>query len=719
MKTMRPLLYLLLFCCCAPALSAQTLTTNPCCFTTRYDGCDVAIYDNFNIQGNGNTQTQGIQLGGIAVFNGPSTNFILSTSRFDNRGLVIVQPDLYPPATGNEIDNRGIILYDDAVSPACSNVVPLTMEVSTATGYSGSFSVNNVTIEAGVYSDAAGTDSIGVFDMAAQTITITDPTLNGQVEVYLKTTIFHDYNDGRFQFTYCDNVTRYVPFNLTLAADPPTVSCQAATLYLDGGGNATLQAADVVANASAGCSGTITATTLSQTAFNCGNLGSGNTVTVTVTDSNGGTVTCNATVTVLDTLPPPITSAPGFFDGQRGLFELRQQGILIGPNDCLEDIVIPAFTNTNDLADLNAKSQFAFDLGTIFSPRVGVQRGDDNCTGFFDTSNTNVVSKDPTSTADTTRFFFDYTITDNQGNGATYRITATLVNDVAPQIDCPQAAVTLSTSPGSCTGTGAADLTTINTCSPATFSYDLSGGVTSTGLTTLAGVVFPAGITTVTATATGDVNMLTSAPCVYDIVVTDNEAPTITCNPLTVQLDAMGLGMLDVSQISGNAADNCGVQSVTASQTSFGCGELGVNNVTVTVTDVNGNTATCNAVVTVEDNNPNPPVATGLLTWTGQISSDWNTPCNWQPYGVPGPQTQVSIPSNSPNAPALQAGTTYAAQALTLQSGVQLTLPTGSSFTVGGTLLIDNATLTNEGTLDPGAVTLQNGGALTNRGRVE
>ena len=111
--------------------------------------------------------------------------------------------------------------------------------------------------------------------------------------------------------------------------------------------------------------------------------------------------------------------------------------------------------------------------------------------------------------------------------------------------------------------------------------------------------------------------------------------------------------------------------------------------------------------------------AGAAVSWTGTASTDYQNGCNWDGRAVPGASNEVTIPGGTPNAPALQAGTTYAAQDLTLQSGVQLTLPAGSSFDIGGTLLINNATLTNEGALDPGAVTLQNGGALTNRGRVE
>ena len=50
------------------------------------------------------------------------------------------------------------------------------------------------------------------------------------------------------------------------------------------------------------------------------------------------------------------------------------------------------------------------------------------------------------------------------------------------------------------------------------------------------------------------------------------------------------------------AADNCGIASIEVSPNTFTCAETGTNAVTITVTDIHGNTATCNATVTIENN---------------------------------------------------------------------------------------------------------------------
>ena len=73
---------------------------------------------------------------------------------------------------------------------------------------------------------------------------------------------------------------------------------------------------------------------------------------------------------------------------------------------------------------------------------------------------------------------------------------------------------------------------------------------------------------------------------------------------LTAQIQRIDVGgspSLSPVFLSGLATDNCGVASVTASQTSFGCEDVGVNPVTITATDVNGNVSTCSLNVTILD----------------------------------------------------------------------------------------------------------------------
>ncbi|MFM8951059.1 MAG: HYR domain-containing protein, partial [Bacteroidota bacterium] len=67
-------------------------------------------------------------------------------------------------------------------------------------------------------------------------------------------------------------------------------------------------------------------------------------------------------------------------------------------------------------------------------------------------------------------------------------------------------------------------------------------------------------------------------------------------------LNALGTASITASQINNGSSDNCGIASLSLSKTSFNCSNVGNNAVTLTVTDVNGNSSTCSATVTVIDN---------------------------------------------------------------------------------------------------------------------
>src|SRR6185436_18308779 len=55
------------------------------------------------------------------------------------------------------------------------------------------------------------------------------------------------------------------------------------------------------------------------------------------------------------------------------------------------------------------------------------------------------------------------------------------------------------------------------------------------------------------------------------------------------------------AQIDNGSSDACGIASMSLSQTSFSCTNVGANTVVLTVTDNNGNSSTCSSIVTVED----------------------------------------------------------------------------------------------------------------------
>ena len=107
------------------------------------------------------------------------------------------------------------------------------------------------------------------------------------------------------------------------------------------------------------------------------------------------------------------------------------------------------------------------------------------------------------------------------------------------------------------------------------------------------------GANTVTLTVT-DIH-LNSSSCTATVTVIDNVAPNVICQNVTVQLDANGNGSTTAAAVNNGSSDACGIATVTLNQTTFNCNNVGGNTVLLTVTDVNGNSNTCSAVVTVED----------------------------------------------------------------------------------------------------------------------
>ena len=78
--------------------------------------------------------------------------------------------------------------------------------------------------------------------------------------------------------------------------------------------------------------------------------------------------------------------------------------------------------------------------------------------------------------------------------------------------------------------------------------------------------------------------------------------PQPRCKDITVQIDAEGQATITADQIDNGSSDNQGIESLAVSPCTFTCADTGSNPVTLTVTDLSGNTDTCLASVRVEDN---------------------------------------------------------------------------------------------------------------------
>ncbi len=98
-----------------------------------------------------------------------------------------------------------------------------------------------------------------------------------------------------------------------------------------------------------------------------------------------------------------------------------------------------------------------------------------------------------------------------------------------------------------------------------------------------------------------------TSTCAAIVTVIDSIPPSISCpSAITVPLNSSGNFTVNQSIINSLTfpLDNCGNTTVSIngqSSVTFSCANIGMNNVTLIITDLSGNTATCSSVVTIID----------------------------------------------------------------------------------------------------------------------
>ena len=106
-----------------------------------------------------------------------------------------------------------------------------------------------------------------------------------------------------------------------------------------------------------------------------------------------------------------------------------------------------------------------------------------------------------------------------------------------------------------------------------------------------------------TVTLTGEDEFGNSASATAIVTVVDNLAPTAIAKDITVVLDANGNVSVSASQIDNGSSDNCGVSNISTNLIDvISCVGLGLNEVTLTVTDTSGNESQTTSILTIEDN---------------------------------------------------------------------------------------------------------------------
>lgn len=269
--------------------------------------------------------------------------------------------------------------------------------------------------------------------------------------------------------------------------------------------------------------------------------------TWTATDSCGNpAATCTQTITVTDATAPTITNCPS------DITVFNEMGL------CTAVVTYDAVTGSDTCGNVTINQTTGLPSGSAFPVGVTVN---------------------------------EFQVVDDCGNIATCSFTVTVQNSEIPDAICQNITVELDEN-------GMATITTA----------DINGGTGTVCISDNATI----SIDTFNCANIGDNNVVLTIvdndgsidTCTAVVTVEDNAAPVIDCSPFTIELDSTGVATITQEMIENITTENCEIDTITISDTTFNCAMVGDHIVTVTVTDVNGNTSSCDITVTVADSIP-------------------------------------------------------------------------------------------------------------------
>ncbi len=431
----------------------------------------------------------------------------------------------------------------------------------------------------------------------------------------------------------------------------PTINTQNITVQLDNTGAATITAADINNGSTDACG--IATYVLDITSFTCENVGD-NTVTLTVTDNNGNAGTGTATVTVEDKAAP-VVSAKAVHTIQldaSGAAILAVADILTAASTDVcgikSEVLSKTSFNCSDVANspLQVTLTVSDNNGNVTNKTIAVTVEDKVPPAVFaktahsiqlDASGeatlsvadiltgasadacgikSEVLSKTSFGCSDMGANPVDVTltVTDKHDNVTTKTIAVSVEDETAPVVSA-KAAHTIQLD-----ASGAAALVVSDILTAA--SSDACG-IKSEVLskTSFSCSDIAANPVQVALTVTDNNDNVTTKTVA--VTVEDKTAPVITANAAyTISLNAEGVGTFtEADMLTVEISDACGIKSEVLSKTTFGCSDVANSpvQVTLTVTDNNGNVANKTVAVTVEDKVA--PVVSAKETHTIQLDA--------------------------------------------------------------------------------------------------
>ena len=311
--------------------------------------------------------------------------------------------------------------------------------------------------------------------------------------------------------------------------------CQDITIALDAMGMASITPSDINGGTVVLCE--TPDITIDVDTFTCDNIGPNN-VTLSVVDAAGNITSCVAIVTVEDTIAPEVIC-------QNITVALGSSGVA---------------NITTDMIDAGSSDACGIETYTID-------------TTSFDCSSIglNIVT---------------LTVIDSSGNTNSCTAEVLVQDTLAPTAICQDINIELGPDGTATISSADIDNGSSDNCGEVTYEVNPSTfDCSDIGSNIVNLLVF-------------DSNGLASE-CFATVTVLDTAAPIVVCQDITIALDEEYQAIITAADIDAGSTDNCTISNTTIDINTFDCSNLGTNTVTLTMTDQNGNQASCSAIVTV------------------------------------------------------------------------------------------------------------------------
>ncbi|WP_255785285.1 T9SS type A sorting domain-containing protein [Membranihabitans maritimus] len=305
----------------------------------------------------------------------------------------------------------------------------------------------------------------------------------------------------------------------------PNVTCTDYTLYLNAAGEAVLAVSDIDGEVSENCG--LTSAMIDKTNFTCADVGD-NIVTLTLEDKSGNQGSCEATVTVVDTIKPNVVCTDY-------ILYLDSEGkALLEPSDI---------------------DGGSFDACGIAS--MSVSKTNFTCTDVGDHTVT-------------------LTVTDNNDNNSTCTATVTVVDSIKPDAICTDYTLYLNETGEAVLATSDIDGGSSDACGTVSMSVSKSDFTCE-----------DVGENTVTLTVSD--NNDNESTCIATVTVVDETSPVAKTKGISVMLDKQGRAVITPEMIDNGSYDNCSIDVYSLDRYEFDCRDLGENRIWFSVTDESGN----------------------------------------------------------------------------------------------------------------------------------